>query len=541
VGEYLALADPEERKKVYAKLKRERSIAMPQEYFDRMIRAAAQPKGLTKDRPLTLGSTQSPGEYTIYVPKAYDPRRPWPLIIGLHGGGPGGKDGKEVVGDGPSAMNFYVRQAEARGYLVVCPTALEAPWAASPNFPFLRSLIDEVKLLYNVDVNRIYMTGHSMGGFGTWYFAPKFAEELAAASPMAGGGGPSPVFEATNTPVFIFHGADDGVVPPVSDRSAAKSMKDAKLDWHYTELTGVLHGFPHSILLELFDFFDTRRLAVGRGRKVPTLAVRSSFLAKVSRDEKRFLGDPLEYGAAGAGGKSEWKKLLKDLKLGGGSAEAAATRLGELAEKDSVKPIGDLIRNRSTPDDVKAQAARALGIIGHADGYAGLAAGLKTESHDVVTASAVAMAAIGAPKAGEALKGALGHVVKILEGKKFGDRIHISDWKAWLPALTAVVKSVGEAKVEGGAAAIHKTAVRGIYGGTWAVAYSAGVPMQPWAPRLTLAEAICEAILALDQAGDRDGGRAALIEMKNAKPDPRDTKHASVVAAAEAALAKLPD
>jgi hypothetical protein len=147
------------------------------------------------------------------------------------------------------------------------------------------------------------------------------------------------------------------------------------------------------------------------------------------------------------------------------------------------------------------------------------------------------MARIGAPKAGEALKGALGHVVRILEGKKFGDQIHVSDWKAWLPALTAVVQAVGDAKVEGGAAAIHRTAVRGIFGGTWAVLYGTRVPMHPWEPRLELAEAICEAVLALGQAE----GRAALEDLKNAKPDPRDTKHAGVVAAAEAALAKLAD
>jgi len=470
VEAYLAIPDPEERKKAYSKMKRERSVSLPQAYFDRMIRSAAQKKGtngITKDRPLTLGSAESPGVYTICVPEAYDPRRAWPLVIGLHGGGRGGKDGKEVVGSGPSAMNFYSPHARARGYIVVCPTAIQAPWGASPNLPFIRSLIDETKLLYNIDVNRIYMTGHSMGGFGTWALAPRFAEELAAVSPMAGGGGPNSKFADTNTPVFIFHGADDGVVGPGSDRNAARAMVDGGLDYHYTELTGVGHGFPRSVQLELFDFFDVRRLAAGRGRKVPTAEVRSSFLAKVSKAEKRYLGDPLEFGSAGEGGKKEWKQRLKDLKLGGGSAEAAATRLGELSAKDSVKPIGDLLRNPKTPEDVKAHAARALGLIGHEDGYTGLAAGLRTDSHEVVTAAAAAMAAIGAPKSGEALVGALAHVTKILEGKRMGDRIHISDWTPWLGALRAVVDGVGAVKAEGGAAAIHRTVVSTALASGW--------------------------------------------------------------------------
>ena len=135
VDEYLELRDPEERGKAYGRLKRQRSVKLPQEYFDRILRSRDQPKGLTRDRALTLRSTEGAGVYTIFVPEGYDPRRPWPLVLGLHGGGVGGKEGDAVVGSGSSAMNFYVRQATARGYLVVCPSALAAPWAASRNEP----------------------------------------------------------------------------------------------------------------------------------------------------------------------------------------------------------------------------------------------------------------------------------------------------------------------------------------------------------------------------------------------------------------------
>ncbi len=537
VASYLEIADPAERKKAYGRMKREQAIKLPQEYFDRMIRSAGRKKGRIEDVPLTLGSKESPGVYTIYVPKAYDSRRAWPLVIGLHGGGRGGKDGKEVVGSGPSAMNFYSRQAAKRGYIVVCPTALEAPWRASPNHAFIRSLIDETKLLYNLDTNRIYMTGHSMGGFGTWHLGPMFAEELAAISPMAGGGGPSSKLDATSTPVFVFHGSDDNVVGPGSDRNAAKAMVGGKLEFIYTELSGVGHGFPGSIQNDLFDFFDRRRLATGRGRKLPDARVVSSFLVKVSRDEKRYLGDPLEFGEAGSGGRGEWKQRLKELKLGGGSAEGAATRLGELKDEDSVKPLGDLIRHKLTAEDVKVHAARALGLIGHVDGYAGLVAGLKSESHELVKASAKAMAAIRAPKSGAALIAALGHTTKTLEGKRMGDRVHVSDWKPWLGALIQVVRSVGELKSEGGAAAIHRTAVRSIFGQKWAVLYSTRVPMNPWGPRVDLAKAVCEAVLTLGQPE----GRAAVIAMKDSAPDPRDTKHGDVVRICEATLGRLPE
>ncbi len=131
--------------------------------------------------------------------------------------------------------------------------------------------------------------------------------------------------------------------------------------------------------------------------------------------------------------------------------------------------------------------------------------------------------------------GALAHVTKILEGKRMGDRIHISDWTPWLGALRAVVSGVGIVKAEGGAAAIHRTVVRSVYSGRWEVLYSTRVRMAPWTPRLQLAESVCAAIVALAQPE----GRAALTEMRDAKPDPRDTKNASVVAACEAALKLL--
>jgi dienelactone hydrolase len=356
VDEYLEIGDPAERKTAYGRMKRQLLLSRSREYLDRVIRSRGQPRGLTKDRSLTLRATESPGVYTIFVPKGYDPRRAWPLVLGLHGGGVGGKDRDAVVGSGPSAMNFYVGEAAARGYLVVCPTALAAPWASTPNEAFLQAVLEEVQLLYHVDLNRVYLTGHSMGGFGAWHYGPKWAEIFAAVSPMAGGGGGANRLVTTNTPVFVFHGADDNVVGPSSDRAAARNLAKTGHDYIYTELTGVGHGFPASIRKDLFDFFDTRRLARMRGSKggQPSAEVRSSFLGKVSRDEKRYLGDPLEYGATGEGDKSEWKRLLRELKLGGGKAEAAATRLGEIKDSRAVKPLSTLVRNPAVADDVKS-------------------------------------------------------------------------------------------------------------------------------------------------------------------------------------------
>lgn len=504
IDEYLAIGDPEERGHAFGRLKREHSVDLDRELLDRIARSTHEPTGLQVDRALSLRADDSPGVYTLFVPKEYDARRPWPLIVGLHGGGPGGKDRDAVVGSGDSAMNFYIEEARRRGYLVVCPNAVTTPWAAGPNEAVLRAVIDEVELLYHVDRNRVYLTGHSMGGIGCWHYGPKWAEEFAAISPMAGGGGSGGVAKLadTNTPVFVFHGADDGVVGPDSDRQAARQLAKTKLDFVYTELDGVGHGFPESIRTFLFDFFDTRRLAPVRGRRAgpPSPRVRSSFEGKVGREEKRYLGDPTEFAfGAAAGAAVGWKELLKEMKLGGGRAEAAAERLGEAKDEGAVKPLSDLLRHPSTADDVRIQAARALGMIGHGDGYPGLKAALASENAEVVAAAAAAMAKIDAPKAGEALLGALASVVRTIDGKRVeGGKILFTDWERWLGALAVVVEGVGTKGADGGTAAIRSTAVKGVLAAGYEVLYSARVRQDPAVAKRRLALACVSAVAALD-------------------------------------------
>lgn len=481
IDAYLLIPDPEERKTAFGRLKRDHSISLPREYLDRIIRSAAQPKGLTVDQALTLGAKEHPGVYTLFVPKEYDPKKAWPLIMGLHGGGAGGARGDAVVGSGHDAMPFYIRQATARGYIVVCPTARAAPWASTENRDYVPAVLDEIELLYNIDLNRVYLTGHSMGGFGAWYFGGELAERFAAVSPMAGGGNSINQFVATNTPLFVFHGADDNVVGPSHDRAAARQLAKTKLDFIYTELDGIGHGFPDSIQKDLFDFCDVRRLCQMRGKRPmpPSAEVRSSFLQPVGRPEKLSLGDPLEYGTTGES-KDEVKALLKDMQLGGGKATAAADRLIELKDEDSVKPLAELLRNPKTPDDVKAQAARALGGIGHADAYKGLVSGLHSEDHAVFIASAEAMAAIAAEKSGEALIASFAHLDQILESKRLGaNQMHISDWERWLPAYGAVVDGLASLKPEGAAAAIQRSPVKKIVEANWDVIYSRRVNQDP--------------------------------------------------------------
>ena len=236
----------------------------------------------------------------------------------------------------------------------------------------------------------------------------------------------------------------------------------------------------------------------GKRPMPPSAAVRSSFNGKVGKMEKLFLGDPLAYGTTGES-KGELKALLKDMHLGGGKATTAADRLIELKDEDSVKPLSGLLRNPKIADDVKTQAARALGGIGLPEAYKGLVAGLRSDNHAVFSASAKAMATIGAEKAGAALITSFGHLDKVLESKRLGgNQMHISDWDRWLPAYGAVVDGLAALKPEGAAAAIERSPVRKIIDANWDVLYSRRVGQTPARSLNALKARIDAALAALE-------------------------------------------
>ncbi len=442
------LAEPSaaERRKLHGALARDHSFPLSHAHLERVRRSKEQPKGRQDDRVLSLHSREIRGVYTLLVPRSYDPLVPAPLVLALHGGGAGGKDRDEVVGSGTSALGFYQSEAEKRGWLVVCPTAVEAPWQRPANTPFLLSVLEEVILLYNVDENRVWLTGHSMGGFGTWHFGPPNAHLFAAIAPMAGAGSNGfGRLRETGTGVFLYHGEDDPVVHVSDARRGAETMRKDAMDLVYVELPGAGHGLPSEVVAECFDFFDAHRLhaARDRGSRGPFAVTKgplSSFERKVSRDEAEYLGDPTkppkDEGSVAA--------LLADLRKGGGSAEAAAAKLAELADRRSVAPLGALVADEREALDVRTFAAKALGGIARPEALQPLAKGLRAGLPTLVVACAESLGAIGDRKAAAPLRQALRDVEEWFRSKLTeGTRIHYSDWERACEMAGAVVAALG--------------------------------------------------------------------------------------------------
>ncbi|MBP9222216.1 MAG: prolyl oligopeptidase family serine peptidase, partial [Verrucomicrobiales bacterium] len=148
-------------------------------------------------------------DFLLSLPPGYEkePNQKWPLVVFLHGSGERGSDLEKVALHGPPAR---VREGAEFPFLLASPQCPENQWWTEQ--PVLE-LIDYLERTYRVDPSRIYLTGLSMGGYGTWHFATLAPNRFAAIVPICGGGIPYKMRFILDLPVWAFHGGKDTVVP----------------------------------------------------------------------------------------------------------------------------------------------------------------------------------------------------------------------------------------------------------------------------------------------------------------------------------------
>lgn len=155
--------------------------------------------------------------YLLYLPKDYEKQEKVPLMVFLHGAGERGSNLDLVKVHGPPKL---ISQGKDFPCIVVSPQCPANKWWESYQ---LVALLDDLQSKYKVDPDRIYITGLSMGGFGTWNLASTIPNRLAAIAPICGGGDVSMARRLTKLPIWAFHGAKDGAVP----LELSQSMVDA--------------------------------------------------------------------------------------------------------------------------------------------------------------------------------------------------------------------------------------------------------------------------------------------------------------------------
>ncbi len=210
------------------------------------------------DRTVTV--TGQAYRYQVYVPTDYATKAKWPVILFLHGAGERGTDGlrQTTVGLGPA-----IRQ-EPKRYpaIVVFPQLpLDSQWVGAPAEMALAAL-NQTLAEFHADRDRVYLTGLSMGGHGTWYLAYRHPELFAAIVPICGwipdapgfpgsvpvvprdSGPPVPALarRLAKKPIWIFHGEMDAVVPVSGSREPAAALQALSGEAKYTEYLGLNHN-----------------------------------------------------------------------------------------------------------------------------------------------------------------------------------------------------------------------------------------------------------------------------------------------------------
>ncbi|HEU5081249.1 MAG TPA: prolyl oligopeptidase family serine peptidase [Opitutaceae bacterium] len=174
--------------------------------------------------------------YLLHLPSDYQPRgKRWPLILFLHGAGERGSDLARVKTHGVAKI---VESQPDFPFIVVSPQCPAGGWWSSET---LAAVLDEVEATYRVDKNRVYVTGLSMGGFGTWQLAMDFPRRFAAIVPVCGRGLPLLAERIVHLPIWTFHGTKDDVVPIEYTREMVSALRKHGGKPKFTVYPGVKH------------------------------------------------------------------------------------------------------------------------------------------------------------------------------------------------------------------------------------------------------------------------------------------------------------
>jgi predicted peptidase len=172
-------------------------------------------------------SVQQTYEYLQYLPTGYDAAngRKWPLVVFLHGAGERGNELSKVAVHGPPKL---VAAGKQFPFILVSP---QCPSGQVWNEDALIAFVDSLIRQHAVDTNRVYLTGLSMGGYGTWAVGMRHPDRFAALAPICGGGRSIDAIVRDNRaadlkamPVWAFHGDQDNVVPLSESKTMVETL-----------------------------------------------------------------------------------------------------------------------------------------------------------------------------------------------------------------------------------------------------------------------------------------------------------------------------
>lgn len=212
--------------------------------------ATATPQPPSAQQPfsttLKVGASDVEIQGLLYLPQDYgrDAQRQWPLIVFLHGSGERGNDLQHLASIG---LPQILQERSDLPFVAVSPQLpLGEDW--NDKDALINALVDWIDGQYAIDPQRVYLTGFSMGGFGTWALGLASPDRYAALVPVAGGwefgseAVPSNICDLAAKPIWVFHGAQDEVVKPYQSEVLVKALQACGSQVRYSLLTKATHA-----------------------------------------------------------------------------------------------------------------------------------------------------------------------------------------------------------------------------------------------------------------------------------------------------------
>jgi predicted peptidase len=205
------------------------------------------------------GSQSRTIPYRLFVPENYDRNKRYPLVLYLHGGGGRGDDNRKQIegGNGYIVDLLVSRSTQAKNpSIVVVPQAPQEGWVGYDTITpttyliLVLDLIKDLESSHSIDVNRRYVLGQSMGGFGTFAILTMQPNMFAAAIPVCGGGDESKAARIVHIPIWAFHGELDQAVKVERSRNMIAALTKAGGKPRYTEYKGEGHMIWTKVVIE---------------------------------------------------------------------------------------------------------------------------------------------------------------------------------------------------------------------------------------------------------------------------------------------------
>lgn len=184
-------------------------------------------------------------KYLLYLPKDYaEKTMPCPLIIYLHGSSHRGNDLNKLKGYGIPQL---IDKGREFNFIIASPQCPEGKYWSTENW--FDSLYTELTTKYRVDTDRVYLTGISLGGYGTFIVGMENADKLAAMVPLCGGVNdsnmPQICSNLKNMPIRAFHGTADNIIPISKTERVVNALVECNGNIQFTQLENEGHGIQY--------------------------------------------------------------------------------------------------------------------------------------------------------------------------------------------------------------------------------------------------------------------------------------------------------